>query len=358
MNRKRIGDWAENWIQVSAEGLGLARIFVSLFLLFFLIPGDGTGHFLWLATLPPEFYSPAPGPMMLLEQFPSLFVFQTLQVVILISLIGMLIGFHTRVSSLTAGFSMLLMQGLIFSIGKIDHEILVPMVPIVMAFSNWGCRYSIDAVTGRSAALKPENWPVPVLAILIGFMMFTAGFPKILGGWLDPSTQATYGHLLNQFVVRERQALFAETFIQIQSPVFWEILDWATILFEVGFLAAVYKLSWFRWFLGFAVCFHFSTLMSLNIAFLPNFVAYALFLNWNRIAEIIKKTFADNGSGREAIILALILLLLFGVLFLLSRMDLVLIGSELSLHEIVILSTTFIGIVLYGLLSQIQKIRS
>jgi len=340
-DQNRFHNWMFHSFSVSAEGLGLFRIIAALFIFFFLIPGQGAAHFEYLSAMPDDFFAPPPGPLMLMDGFPSMAVFQTVHSILMVSLLAMLLGYRTKLASIFAGISILLLQGFIFSIGKVNHEILTALVPIVMAFSNWGAAFSIDSA--RWGEQKTESWPLTLLALFIGFMMFTAGFPKILGGWLDPSTQATQGHLFNQFFVRERQALLAEWFVSFDNVFFWELLDWATVLFEVGFLLAVWKTAWFKTFVGVAVLFHFSTMLMLNIAFVPNFLAYAVFLNWTKIynynLEQYRKWTGKHGVKsirRSVLVYTLMMAIFFAVLSRLSSINLVLRDSDLMLHEVVI----------------------
>ena len=357
--------WIFESFTVTPEGLGLLRIFTSLVLLFFLIPGGGTVHYHFLATLPVDFYAPPPGPMMLFDGFPGLATFQVLQTVAVLSALMVLVGYHTKWASLIAGFSVLILQGLIFSVGKIDHEILVPMVPIILAYSNWGAAFSIDSLR-KSKDQKTESWPLTLLALFIGFMMFTAGFPKILGGWLDVSTQAAQSHLLNQFYVRERQDLLAEIAVQWNNPVFWELLDWGTVLFEVGFLISIFRASWFRFFVGIAVLFHFSTMMSMNIAFLPNFIAYAGFVNWDALYRgshqwMMRWNRNDFSKSRKRVLISYTLLLagFFAILKYLSIRDkLITLQSDLMLYEVVIIPMAVVIVLVGGVKSLGRRVKS
>lgn len=232
--KSHFNDWIFDSFTVTPEGLGYLRIFTSLFLLFFLIPGQGLEHFQYLSSLPGDFFVPPPGPMMFFDGFPGIAFFQTVHSITVISALMMLVGYRTKWASIVLGLSVLILQGFIFSIGKIDHEILIALVPIILSFSNWGAAFSLDSIR-KGAEKTVESWPLTMLALFVGFMMFTAGFPKILGGWLDFQTQAAQSHLLNQFYVRERQDLLAEMAVHWSNPVLWELLDWATILFEIGF---------------------------------------------------------------------------------------------------------------------------
>ena len=339
MQKNKFEQWIFESYSPGADGLAIYRIFASLLFLFFLLPDFGL--YSVLTSYPTDFFTPPPGPMMLFDDFPPEIFLQAVHILLILSWIGVLLGVYTKISSIAAGISMLILQGFMFSLGKINHELLLSVTPIVMAFSNWGAAYSFDSAK-RSVSEKTEGWPLVLLALFIGFMMFTAGFPKILGGWLDPSTQATKGHLFNQYFMRGRQDLLADVAVQIDSAWIWEFLDWATILFEVGFLVAVLKAGWFRLFCCFAVMFHFSTMMTLNIAFLPNFLAYAAFFKWDDFTESLKKWISVNGninrSLSPAIYYGAALFLFFLGLRWFSNAGYFLDLTEPSLHEVVLIS--------------------
>lgn len=321
-------------------GLGIFRIVFAGFLLFFLIPGNGTAHFEFLSSMPADYFNPPPGPLRLLDGYPPLLYFRILRLTIILSAVALLLGFFTKKVSIITGVAVLLLQGGIFSVGKVNHEILIGMVPLIMAFSNWGAAYSADQYGGQVSDRSIETWPITLLSLLLGFMMFTAGFPKILGGWLDPATQATQGHLMNQYFENGRQALLASAAIKTDTPLFWELLDWATVIFETGFLFAVWKPRVFKMFAAVAVLFHFSTMMILNIAFLPNIAVYALFLNWPVIHNRMKRFFSKGGDADKYIYATVsgLTVLLFGSLKWISHQDTVLRNSDLMFHEVVLVS--------------------
>lgn len=345
----KLDRWIFESFEVTGEGLGLFRIFASLFLLFFLIPGEGLSHYRYLASLPTDFFAPPPGPVMLFDEFPPLLFFQTISVLLIISLLAMLIGYRTRWASVIAGVLILILQGFMYSIGKVNHQLLVPLVPIVMSFSNWGICYSLDAWQGKNKEKTVYGWPLTLLALFIAFMMFTAGFPKILGGWLDPSTQAVKGHILNQYFVKDRDALLAPFVIQIQSRILWEILDWSTILFEIGFLIAVWKARWIKTFLIITVFFHFATQLFMNISFLTNFLAYSAFLNWTKICQknisIYQRLFGirKNYLHEKAVLgFTGIVFLFFFILKCLSLKNIFLPDTDLMLHESILVFIAFL----------------
>lgn len=349
MNKNKFDRWIFESYSVTPQGLGFFRIAASLFILFFLMPDSL--NYAFLSSLPDDFYAPPPGPLMLLESFPAEYIFWTIHVLLVVSLFMMLAGYFTKFSSIAVGLFALFLFGLTYSIGKINHHLLVGVVPVVMAFSNWGAAFSADAARGKGGE-KVESWPLTLLALMIGFMMFTAGVPKILGGWLDPGTQATKGHFLNQFFVKERQAMFAEYFYHMDMNFIWELMDWGTIIFETGFLLSVLNSRWFKLFVCFAVIFHFSTLMILNIAFLFNYLAYAAFLDWTKIYLKFREwsqNLSDTASYtvyRSAALFGLTLLVLFFGISSLSYSNILFLESELALYEL-IFSVFALVIVLY-----------
>ena len=285
--------WFDRWIfdafPVDAAGLGLYRIGVALFSLLILTPGYGGLQFDSVASLPDALYLPPPGPMQWVSGFPSPLVFDVLHGALYLSLTALLFGYRTRIASIATTLLLLIGSGWFFSAGKVNHTMLFVLLPLVMAFSNWGAAFSLDArLRNRSDTSPVASWPLTLAALLTGFAMFTAGLPKILGGWLDPSTQAVQSRVIDQFFVHERQDLLAPVALRLDAPWLWEMLDWATVLFEVGFLIAIlYPLST-RLFAAGAVLFHTGVMLIMNIAFLPNLPIYAAFLPWSRIARALR----------------------------------------------------------------------
>jgi len=241
----------------------------------------------------------------------------------------------------------------------VNHEILIGMVPLLMAFSNWGAAYSVDEFGGQVSNRKIETWPITLLSLFLAFMMFTAGFPKILGGWLDPSTQATQGHLMNQFFENGRQALLASFAVKTDSTFLWEILDWGTVIFEIGFLFVLWKPQLFKVFIGFAVLFHFSTMMILNIAFLPNIAVYAVFVNWTAIYKSLDRFFSRGGNAQKYIyaVATGISILFFWGLKWLSSQNIVLRNSDLTLHEVILVSLALVVVIAIGSWHLLKRLR-
>ena len=343
----RFSKWIFDSYHPTAKGLALYRIFTALMFLIFLMP-DAT-YYSDMADFPDEFFSPPPGPMMFFSEFPSAWFFYTIHVLLALSWVGVLLGYKTRFCSLAAAGFMLLLMGFIFSIGKVNHQMLLVLVPGFMAFSNWGATYSIDS-SNSDIKVKAEGWPIVLLALFIGFMFFTAGFPKILGGWLDPDSMATRGHLLNQYFVRGRTELLSGFAVELDLPWVWSFLDWATVVFEVGFLVAVLRSEWTRLFVCFAVLFHFSTMLTLNIAFLVNFPAYAAFLPWDKIHRCLKPRLSSfRITASLPLTFGSALFMLFAVIKMIDKSAVFLPDNEPSFNEVTIIGTALIIVIVLGI---------
>lgn len=283
--RTALDRWLFDTFLVSPEGLALYRIAFALFTLLVFTPGHAALlDFSFVGTLPNAFFLPPPGPLMLLPGTPPVWLLDALHLLLTVSLVALLVGYRTRWASWAVFGLLLTGYGLAFSVGKINHVMLFVLLPLVMSLTNWGAAYSLDAQVRRTPRVV-QAWPLALLALLIGFAMFTAGFSKFIGGWLDPTTQATQGHFVKQFFARERQDFLAPWLLQVDSVVFWELLDWGTVLFEMGFLAAAFRKRTMRLFIAAAIGFHLSTMLILNIAFVFNYIVYAAFIDWTRVAQ-------------------------------------------------------------------------
>lgn len=303
MRIPHIDRWMYESFRTSANGLAAYRILFASFALLIIAPGhDVYASLSGFAGLPASMFAPPPGPMRLFSGFPPPLVADGIHLLLNISLVALLLGYRTRWSSVLAGVLFLILYGFSYSLGKINHNLLFVLVPIVMSFSGWGAALSVDARRRRShgetESAATASWPLPLLGLLLGFAMFTAGFAKILGGWLDPSTHAAYGHILKHVFVRGRSALLATAAVEMESGLLWECVDYMTVFFEAGFLAACLHQRSLRLFAGGAVLFHFGVMMSMNIAFAFNLIVYAAFVDWDGILDGFVRSIRRLGGGR------------------------------------------------------------
>lgn len=308
--------WFDRWIfdsfTVSARGLALYRIVFALYLLLIIAPGHGSyANFSYLDSMPDVFFYPPPGPMQLVSGFPAFPFFELLLVFLNLALVAVLIGYRTRWATLATGILLLVGYGFNYSLSNLHHNILLLVLPLVMVFSNWGAALSFDARSDR-APQQVHSWPLVMVALLLGYGMFTAGLPKMIGGWLDPHTHAVHGRFLREYFVIERHDLLAPLFVDVTNEVFWEMLDVGTVLYEIGFLFAILHPFTTRLFSMFSIGFHTIVTLILNIAFLPNLIVYAAFVPWHRLAAVLPLPEPSTARSQAAHSPILPLAILFG----------------------------------------------
>ena len=168
-----------------------------------------------------------------------------------------------------------------------------------MAFSGWGSKWSIDAKWGRVKDAV-QGWPLTLLALLLGFGFFSAGFPKLLR-WadFDLATQGARSWLVNGWYGMDRRELLAPMFMGINNPYFWETVDLLAVTFEVGFMFSLVRRGLFRTFLFIAVMFHFVNVLMLNIGFLTLLPVFLVLAPWERLLPHLPGRLT-NGLDRVA----------------------------------------------------------
>lgn len=241
--------------------------------------GAGRRH-LWIDDLPDLFFSPPVGPTALLTGFPPAGVLAGLNLALAVALAGVTAGCFTRTCSLAAGLLMIAADAIAFSTGKIDHSILTPLTLLLLAFSGWGGRLSVDAAlrTRRGFPPRPSAaWPLAVLAMTVGLAVWTAGWAKATTGWLDLDTCATQGHLARNFFGTGRETWLGELVLSRTEAWLLEPMDWATVLVELAFGVAFVHRRLFRVVLALMCLFHLGVYWMFDISFAGNVLVYAVF---------------------------------------------------------------------------------
>ncbi|MFN8366288.1 MAG: hypothetical protein U0Y96_03480 [Candidatus Kapaibacterium sp.] len=286
--------WIDNAINsynFSEQRLGMFRIIFGLNLL---ITGTIPNIF-YLASFPDSFFTPPIGPAIFFNGFPSLPFMWVLYTFTFIACVFMVLGVYTRATSLAYALLSLLGFSFMFSLGKISHNTGFYFLPMVLAFSDWGAAYSWDAHHRNVATNRlRSNTAVFIYALTLGWMFFTAGVPKLIGGWLSFSTQAGYGYFVNYHYVENVRYFLSPVLIKVTWPVFWEIGDWFTTAFELAFLWAAFRSTRIVVLCAIATLFHFFVLNTLNIPSGAFLFCYLLFADWNALAaksSVLQKFF-------------------------------------------------------------------
>jgi hypothetical protein len=219
---------------------------------------------------------------------PSSGALTALSVVVSVTTVALLVGYHTRLASCVTGLLLFTMDGFTYSFGHVHHSgTYLAAVLVIMAASSWGDAYSVDAVRRRDRPERTtaEGWPVALAALVLGFLMLTAVLPKLASGWLDPSTLAVRSHIVHYHFVAPDDGLLGSLPLESTSELIWKPLDYMTVFFEVGFAVAIVSRRWTRLFCAAAVGFHFAIFLAFGIDFTGNVIAYSIFFPWSTVVD-------------------------------------------------------------------------
>lgn len=272
----RADQWLREAYMISAEQLGLFRIVFCLTSIFVL----GIPNYLWLGDVPGYLFSP---PLIsfssLFNGFPPSWFFICVTSLLWICYIFLLFGYKTKLVSVAITVLHLVGNSFVFSFGKIDHSILLDILPFVLAGSGWGNSFSIDEKRNEISQNSP--WTVTLMALMVSFGLFTAGFQKVAGGWLNTSVSSSYFSFISGFFKLDRDAFFAPYLSTYTNAFFWESADYMAVFLELLFLILFFFPSKFRVFLILVSLFHLLNVLMFNISFSGYLLIYSLFLFWN-----------------------------------------------------------------------------
>jgi|AntRauTorckE6833_2_1112554.scaffolds.fasta_scaffold01300_5 hypothetical protein len=287
----KISSWFDNLVNESYQtsDLGLA-LFRMAYALYFLILG--VPLFFWIGNNPDILFDPPNYSLAnFFNGFPPTEVLVLIDVLTIILFVFLFFGFKTSWTSIF--LTLLLITGFSFkySFGKIDHNIIFVILPLVMSQSGWGRKLSLDSISqnvnSRSSSKKISNgFPIFIMALFIGFGYFSAGLVKA-PGWLslDLNSHGVRSWVMNAYFISDKPALLLPYLIEITNPYFWKLLDITAVIFELSFLIAVFNKQWFKLFIGFGVIFHFANTLMIYIPFISMIVVYLLFIEWENFVK-------------------------------------------------------------------------
>jgi hypothetical protein len=269
----------DRWVQrgpFTAVDLGLYRIIYAVATLLTVSDVE------WVGNYPDSVINAPAGPFALLPGIPAAAVLVALEVLRSVALALLAVGLWTRWASLAVAMLLLITYGLSYSLGKVDHTILVVLTPLILSFADWGRRVSVDALLHDRDAESQSQWPLRYLALMVGLAFFAAAWLKLTTGWLSASTQAALGHSLVRFYSYDTTSWSVQWVAGThQSRFMWEAVDWLTVLFEFAILLTVPWWRAFRIALAAAVLFHLGVYIAMGIDFSFNVVVYGAFVSWS-----------------------------------------------------------------------------
>lgn len=273
----RFQTWKSEYC-IDEISLGFYRILFCVWLVLFYPPS-----YAWLGDVPKAFYDP---PILslasLLDSFPDRSFFLFLDILIAVSLLMVAVGFLTRSATAALLIAQLVGNSFQYSFGKIDHSIFVQCVLLVMLIVNWGRALSIDQILSRrDAKVAPTIW---LLAVFLAFGFFSAGFGKAVH-WIDWDFEKNgfLNWLYSGYYTLNRQELLAPLAMKVRPLWIWEAADFTAVLFELGFVVAIFRRRWFMIWLLVACLFHLTNCLVLNISFAPYSMCYLAFVPWSQL---------------------------------------------------------------------------
>ncbi|WP_128546314.1 hypothetical protein [Larkinella soli] len=250
----------------------------------------GLPAFTWLGQGLTYFFAPPPYSLArLFSGFPGTGFFQVLTVLNLVFFFLMILGVWCRWTSVLFSVTSMLGHTFWYSFGKIDHLLLWIIAPIFLSVAGWGDYFTLPELFRKRRNEPVETAPgraslaVCLFALTIAFSMATAGIQKVQGGWLNWQSEAARFWLVRNYFSHDRTEFFAGYFLSLDQHLFWKIMDFSTVIMEVGFLISTVHRRYFNYFVSAAVLFHFFVLLLFNIPFYSNLIVYALFIDWNAL---------------------------------------------------------------------------
>lgn len=263
--------WVDSW---DVEDRDL-RVYAVL--LGFAIIASGPRS-LWVTDAPREFLFPPPGFALLMPYPPGGWAVVAANVATVLGGLSLIFGIRPAFGGFLAFAGMLTAATWSYAFGKINHDILLVLAPLALAF-GLGDR-------GDAERRRDSHLVVACFALIIALAMFTAAESKHGSGWLDPSVSASRFHMVLNHVVTGRSGLLTDAAMASGRPWLWELLDVATVLIEYAFIAALVSPALFRSVAALAVTFHVGVWLTMDIAFGTNLVAYAFTVRWSRVAGL------------------------------------------------------------------------
>jgi len=121
--------------------------------------------------------------------------------------------------------------------------------------------------------------PILLFATTIGWAMLSAAVPKLMGGWLDPSREATHGYVARDLAVGEKVGPLGEWIMTFDFAPLWKFLDYATLLAEGALILFVLTPTLYRLWLVLLSGFHVGVYLPLGISFLDYVLVYGVFFS-------------------------------------------------------------------------------
>ena len=264
---------AEDAAENDDRSLSLLRILYGLFIILFATPS-----FFWIGEVPQSLFLP---PFFSLSRFfdgfPSYPWLLTIDISLIICTICLLLGVKARSAGILFSLLYIIGSSFKYSFGKIDHNILFPLFILGLSLTNWGVNYAL--IPDKKVSKQVQRRVLAILAMLLCFAMFTAGYEKALN-WIDFDLEkgGFLAWFYTGFFNEGRKYLLAPFVLRVPPQIF-EIFDYFAVVFELSpIIALLAGRKWWQLWLLVASIFHLGNTLLLNIAFIRHAPIYLSFI--------------------------------------------------------------------------------
>lgn len=247
---------------------GTYRVLFGTAVLMMVVPG-----YVWMAGLPDTFFAPGPSPAYLFRGLPPAWVFYALDTLLVGCCLLLVTGRHVKVASVAMTLVFLVGNTWKYSLGKIDHDILLVLTPLLLA-SYWSPSEEDRPRTG---------WPLALLALAVALSMAAGGGIKAWTGWLEPGAQAVRSKVVPYHVRPDTVTPLSGLLLPLDASALWELADVWTVALEASFLVAMWRLRNMRLACAAACLFHLGVFLLMGIPFAANVLVYGAFVDWGPV---------------------------------------------------------------------------
>jgi len=242
---------------------GLVRIFYCI--IYYLIYGLPLKA--GLGAIPDYLYAPNSSSIAyyLIPSIPDEFLFLTLNVIGTIAFVCILFGYKATQAGVIFSLILIFECSILYSFQKIDHTFFNDITFLILGFTGWGSRLSIDEYLGKKRFTN-NAWLMN-FTLLFFFAWFSAGIFKLM----DSTYLNIYEHHIESLVFRYNKGTdfyhYLNGFIPFGDSFFAEILDYSAVIFELGVVLVLVNIRWTLVYIGLCCLFHILNYKMLGIAF-------------------------------------------------------------------------------------------
>lgn len=224
-----INNWISTYFSFSWKTLGHVRILYWFYILFWL------PRWFWMSFDSPlkniswYFFDPPASNIahyIFFNNPPSSYFYTVAGWILLFSWICFLLWIYTRFFSCIWSLGMIVLSWILYSYGKIDHDIITFLAPAVLSFTNWWSYVSLQKYFPWKEKTI-QNWPIVILLLLFFLWFLSAGLEKIVDlRYLNPHI-----HVIESYIPTNTKTFFS--FFGKFKWFFLESLDYGALLLEV-----------------------------------------------------------------------------------------------------------------------------